>query len=85
MLQVTDNAMAICNATVRQLSTGAGIKCLRLVAQEGNIALSFECPRDGDEVLQRNGYAVLALPANTPDGVSEMTLDVEDDGRFTLS
>ncbi|NNF15429.1 MAG: hypothetical protein HKN70_01720 [Gammaproteobacteria bacterium] len=85
MLHVTQDALELCGAMVRQLATQANIKCLRLVEREGGMAMSFELPQGDDEVVQDRGNAVLAIPEGFMDGRSDLTLDVEDDGRFILS
>jgi len=85
MLQVTQDALAICRTTVRQLDMLANTKCLRLIESDDGIAISFELPRSDDELLHDLGPAVLAAPENVADALAEMTLDVRDDGRFVLS
>lgn len=85
MLQVTQDALEICSATVRQLSSQAHTKCLRLTEHKDGVAISFELPRSGDELVHDRGYAVLAVPEKTAEELSELTLDVGNDGRFILS
>lgn len=85
MLQVTQDALAICRATVRQLDMLANTKCLRLIEREDGVAISFELPRIDDELVHDRGFAVLAVPENIVDTLSNLTLDVRDDGRFILS
>jgi len=85
MLQVTQDAMAICRMTVRQLDMLADAKCLRLIKGEDGIAMSIELPRSDDELVHNQGIAVLAIPKKVASALSEMTLDVRDDGRFVLS
>ena len=85
MLQVTQDALQICRATERQLSTLVYTKCLRLIEREDGVAISFELPRSDDELVRDQGVAVLAVSEKIADAVSEMTLDVRDDGRFVLS
>ena len=48
MLQVTQDALAICRTTVRQLDMLASTKCLRLIESDDGIAISFELPRSDD-------------------------------------
>ncbi len=85
MLQVTQDALEICSATVRQLSTQANTKCLRIIECQDGVSISFELPRSDDELVHDLGFAVLAVPRRSVEGLSEMTLDVRDDGRFILS
>lgn len=85
MLQVTQDARQICRGTVRQLSTLVYTKCLRLVERQDGVAISFELPQSDDELVRDRGITVLAVPEKIADRVSEMTLDVRDDGRFVLS
>ena len=85
MLQVTEDALEICSATVRQLSVQANTKCLRLIEHEDDVAMSFELPRSGDEVVRDQGNVVLAIPEKAAEDLSELTLDVRNDGRFILS
>jgi hypothetical protein len=85
MLQVTQDALQICSATVRQLSSQANTKCLRLIEREDGVAISFELPQSDDELVHDQGYAVLAVPEKTAEELSELTLDVRKDGRFILS
>jgi len=85
MLQVTQDALAICRATVRQLDMLANTKCLRLIKNEDGVAMSFELPRNDDELVHDRGFAVLAIPENVADTLSGLTLDVRDDGVFVIS
>ena len=85
MLQVTQDALEICKATVQQLSVPAHTKCLRLIKREHGVAMSFELPRSDDELVRDRGFAVLAIPRNIADALSEMTLALRDDGSFVLS
>lgn len=85
MLQISQDALAICRATVRQLDMMANTKCLRLIKSEDGVAISFELPRTNDELVHDRGFAVLAIPENVADTLSGLTLDVRDDGRFVLS
>lgn len=85
MLHVTQDALQICSATVRQLSTQANTKCLRLIEREDGIAMSFELPRSDDDLVHDQGSVVIAVPEKSREALSAMTLDVRDDGRFVLS
>lgn len=85
MLQVTQDALEICSATVRQLSSQANTKCLRLIEHEDGLAMSLELPRSDDELVHHEGYAVLAVAEENAEKLSELTLDVRNDGRFVLS
>jgi hypothetical protein len=85
MLNLTKDAMEICSATVRQLSQQANTKCLRLVEGDDGVAISFEVPQSDDELVHDEGQAVLAIPEGSVEALSDMTLDVRDDGSFVLS
>lgn len=86
MLQVTKEALDICSATVRQLSSLANSKkCLRLIERADGVAISFEIPRSDDELVRDQGFTVLAVPKKTTGELSDLTLDVRNDGRFVLS
>ena len=85
MLQVTQDAMAICRTTVQQLDMLTKTKCLRLIESEDGIAMSIELPRSDDELVHDLGLAILAVPENVADMLAEKTLDVRGDGRFVLS
>lgn len=85
MLQVTEDALQIVSATVRQMSPEANTKCLRLIECDAAVSIYFEPPRSDDELVHDQGYAVLAVPEKSVEALSEMTLDVRDDGRFVLS
>lgn len=84
MLHMTQEALKICTLTVQQLSSAANTKCLRLISRKDGVAISFELPRSDDDLLRHQGYTVLAIPEKVADKLSEMTLDVRDDGRFVL-
>jgi hypothetical protein len=86
MLNITNDALDICTATVRQLA-GAQVnsKCLRIILQESEISISFEIPRNTDEIVHRDGMSVLAVPDDVADEFAGKTLDVANDGRFTIS
>ena len=84
MLSVTNEAMQICKATVRQLSLGAGSKLLRLRDGDDGVAITFELPRSDDNIVHHNAYAVLAVPDEIVGDLSDKTLDIKDDGRFVL-
>ena len=84
MLQLTDDAMQICAATVKQLSIQANTKMLRLVGGEGDVSIVFDLPRGDDQILHHKGSAVLAVPEGVRPEVAGKTLDVDDHGRFLL-
>ena len=89
MLQVTHDAQQICREAVRNLSMLAyakcNTKCLRLIESQDGVAMSFELPRGDDQLVRVQGGADLAVSEKIADAVSEMTLDVRNDGRFVLS
>lgn len=86
MLNITDNALDICKATVRQLAGAqANSKCLRIILQESGISISFEMPRSTDEIVHHGGLSVIAVPDNVADALAGKTLDVANDGQFTIS
>lgn len=53
MLQVTQEAMQKCSATVQQLSPESDLKCLRLIDSNdsNDIVLSIEPPNNSDYLL----------------------------------
>jgi len=61
------------------------VKCLRLVRNDDGASISFEVPRNDDEIVQHKGLAVLAIPEGVAEALSGRTLDVNDDGRFVIS
>lgn len=85
MLQVTNDAKQICSATIRQMVGEGAVKCLRLIEQDDGASISFEVPRNDDEIIQYRGLAVLAIPEGIAQTFSGRTLDVSDDGRFVIS
>ncbi len=85
MLQLSKEARKICTVTVRQLSMPNSTKCLRLIERDDGVAMSFELPRTDDEQLHHQGCTVLAVPSDVADKLSDMTLDVCDDGNFVLT
>ena len=86
MIQITDNAMKLCSATVKQLS-GAQTqsKCLRLIKHGSRVAISFEVPRSDDQIVRYGGQSVVAVPENVRDALSGKTLDLSDDGAFVIT
>ena len=85
MLHITNDAKRICSATIRQMVGEGAVKCLRLVKHEDGASISFEVPRNNDEIVQHKGLAVLAIPETVAHALAGRTLDVNDDGRFVIS
>ena len=85
MLHITKDAKRICSATIRQMVGEGAVKCLRLVRNDDGASISFEVPRNDDEIVQHKGLAVLAIPEGVAEALSGRTLDVNDDGRFVIS
>ncbi len=85
MLHITNDAKRICSATIRQMVGEGAVKCLRLVEHDDGASISFEVPRNNDEIIQHKGLAVLAIPEGVAQTLSGRTLDVNDDGRFVIS
>jgi hypothetical protein len=85
MLHVTNDAKRICSATIRQLVGEGAVKCLRLVRHGDGASISFEVPRNDDEIVQHKGLPVLAIPEGVARALPGRTLDVNDDGQFVIS
>lgn len=86
MIQVTNNAKALCRDTVRQLDGAqARTKCLRLLKQDGRVSISFEIPRNEDRIVRHNGLSVLAVPEEVADDLAGKTLDLARDGNFVIT
>ena len=87
MLNVTDNAMEMCHATIIQLSSEqAHSRCLRFQQEpDQRLALSFGEPEEGDEIIRHQGVAVFAVPERFVEFCSDKTLDIDAHGKLTLS
>ena len=86
MLQITDDAMALCRSTVQQLAGAqTNSKCLRLLKRAGRVSISFEMPRNDDTIVHHNGQSVLAVPGSVADDLAGKTLDLADDGSFVIT
>lgn len=86
MLEITGDAARICSESVRQLSLLAVSRLPRVDKDDnGSVTISLQEPEDGDEIVYHDGAAVLAVPQEFAGEVSEMTLDVTDDGMFVLA
>lgn len=86
MINITSDAMALCQDTVRQLD-GAQTKskCLRLLKQDGCVSISFEIPRNEDTIVRHKGLSVLAVPEAVADDLAGKTLDLAGDGNFVIT
>ena len=85
-VRITDDAMALCNESVRQLSGAqTNSKCLRLLNDDGRICMSFEMPRNNDTIVSHAGQSVLAVPEHVADRLAGRTLDLNDDGAFVIA
>lgn len=86
MIQITNNAMALCHDTVRQLaSVQMNSKCLRLLKQDGCVSISFEMPRNEDMIVHHKGLSVLAVPEDVADDLAGKTLDLAGDGNLVIT
>lgn len=85
MLKITNDAMRICSATVKQLSLQANTKLLRLVSSDGDIVIAFEMPQKDDELVPCNGTPILAIANEVADRVGGRVLQVDRQGRFVLA
>ena len=86
MIQISENAMKLCSDTVQQLSGAqTNSKCLRLIKDGGQVTISFEVPRNDDEIVHYKGQSVVAVPEDVADDLSGKTLDLSDDGMFVIA
>lgn len=86
MLHITNDALRVCEATIQELSGAqARTRCLRFFRFEHGMSVSLEFPRSDDEIVRSNGQAILAIPPEFVGLLSQMTLDVHDDGNLFLS
>jgi len=86
VINITENAMKICSATVQQLSGAqTNSKCLRLVKNDGRVSISFEVPRSDDQIVHYRGQSVVAVPENVADDLRGKTLDLSGDGMFVIA
>ncbi|MEJ2273968.1 MAG: hypothetical protein P8Y01_05265 [Woeseiaceae bacterium] len=86
MIEITDNAMALCRETVHQLAGAqTNSKCLRLLKRNGRVSISFEMPRNDDTIVHHDGQSVLAVPEELAGDLEGRTLDLADDGSFVIA
>lgn len=86
MIQISANAMQLCGNIVEKLSGAqTNSKCLRLIERGGRISMSFEVPRNDDEIVYYKGQSVVAVPEDVADALSSKTLDLSDDGTFVIA
>ena len=86
MIQITDNAMALCHDTVHQLAGAqTNSKCLRLLKRDGRMSISFEMPRNDDTIVHHDGQSVLAVPNDVADDLEGKTLDLAADGSLVIA
>lgn len=86
MIQVSNEAMKLCSATVLQLSGAQSkSKCLRLMKHDGRVSISFEVPRSDDEIVRHKGRLVFAVPEDVADDLSGKTLGLSADGAFVIA
>lgn len=87
MINITNDAMAMCHATIIQLSHAqAHQKCLRFEQEPDKpLALTFDEPRKEDEIIKHQGVAVFAVPKRFLEFCSDKTLDIDRHGKLTLS
>jgi hypothetical protein len=86
MLNITDDAMEMCHATIIQLSNGhSHSRCLRFKQEpHERLALTFDEPKDGDEIITHQGVTVFAVPERFVEFCSDKTLDIDEHGKLTL-
>lgn len=85
MLTVTDSAMHLCRETLRQMPLRSAERLLRIDEEGGRVAISFDLPREDDEIVDDDGRQVLAVPHELADTLSGLTLRVGDHGQLVLS
>lgn len=86
MLDITGDAARICSESVRQLSLLAASRLPRVSKDDdGGVSIALETPADDDDIVYHDGSPVLAVPTEITDEVSELTLDVSDEGVFVLT
>ena len=85
MLKITSDAARVCRESVRQLSLLANTKLLRFNKDRRGVSIALETPQSGDEIVYCRGNAVLAVPEHMANELSNMTLDVSDEGIFVLA
>jgi hypothetical protein len=88
MLTVTNTVLeqfdkAIANAS----DTEDEDKCLRIVRSEnaGGLSLALQEPAPNDTTYEYEGRTVLAVPATYTEFCEDKTLDIDEEGRLTLS
>lgn len=88
MLTVTDTVLeqfdkAISNAA----DSNAEDKCLRIVRSEdaGGLSLALQPPMPEDMTYEYEGRTVLAVPESYAEFCADKTLDIDEEGRLTLS
>ena len=85
MLTVTNSAMHLCRETLRQMPLKSDTRLLRIDDEGGRVAISFDLPRNDDEIVDHDGKAILAVPHELADTLSGLTLRVTDAGHLVLS
>jgi hypothetical protein len=85
MLNITSDAARVCSESVRQLSVLAHTKLPRFTTDGRGVSIVLEAPKSGDEIVYYGGKAVLAVPEDIADDLSDLTLDVSDEGIFVLA
>lgn len=56
-----------------------------MIERSDGVVMSFELPRNDDELFHHRGRTVLAVPSDLADKMSDSMLDVRDDGNFVLT
>jgi len=86
MLQISEPAMALCQATVQQLAgQQTDSKCLRILRRNQDYSISFEVPRADDQIVRHRGQSIIAVPLDLLDRLSGKTLDLADDGHLVIA
>jgi hypothetical protein len=88
MLTVTDTVLkqfdkAIANAS----DADSEDRCLRIVRSEnaGGLSLALQSPAPNDTTYEYEGRTVLAVPETYAEFCEDKTLDIDEEGRFTLA
>lgn len=88
MLTVTDTVLEQFDKAISRAAEGdAEDRCLRIVRSENSagLSLALQAPSPGDTTYEYGGRTVLAVPETYAEFCADKTLDIDEDGRLTLS
>lgn len=88
MLTVTDTVLEqFDKAIARASESGDEERCLRIVRSENSpgLSLALQAPSPGDTTYEYQGRTVLAVPETYAEFCADKTLDIDEEGRLTLS